>query len=72
MVRATRGQITGPDQTFKHYFRVTGGLAEFRHVTAEHFHNLIAALVMDFFVNDGGMAADTFEEGMEKLRTLLK
>ena len=49
-----------------------GGPAEFRHVTAECFHDLIAALVMELFVNDGGMAADTFKEGMEKLRMLLE
>ena len=53
-------------------FRVTGGPAEFRHVTVECFHDLIAASVMELFVDNGGMAADMFEEGMEKLRTLLK
>lgn len=53
-------------------FGVTGGPAEFGHVTAERFHDLIAASIMELFVDDGGMAADTFEEGMEKLRTLLE
>lgn len=46
-------------------FRVTGGPAEFRHIMVERFHDLIAALVMELFVDDGGMAADTFEEGIE-------
>ena len=53
-------------------FGVTGGPAEFGHVTAECFHDLIAASVMELFVDDGGMAADTFEEGLKKLRTLLE
>jgi len=53
-------------------FGVTGGPSEFGHVTAEHFHNLIAASMMELFMDDGGMAADTFEEGLGKLRVLLE
>ena len=53
-------------------FGVTGGPAEFGHVMAECFHDLIVASIMELFVDDGRMAADTFEEGLEKLRTLLE
>jgi len=53
-------------------FGVTGGPAEFGHVTTERFHDLIAASVMELFIDDGGMAVDTFEEGLAKLRTLLE
>ena len=52
-------------------FRVTGGPSEFGHVTGEHFHDLIAADVLELFVDDGGMASDSFEDGLRKLRTLL-
>ena len=53
-------------------FGVTGGPTEFGHVTTECFHDLITALVMELFIDDGGMVVDTFEEGLVKLRTLLK
>ena len=52
-------------------FGVTGGPSEFGHVTGERFHDLIAKSVLELFVDDGGMASDSFAEGMMKLRTLL-
>ena len=51
-------------------FGVTGGPAEFGHVTGERLHDLIAISMLELFVDDGGMAADSFAEGMEKLRML--
>ena len=53
-------------------FGVTGGPSEFGYVTAERFHDLIAKAILELFVDDGGMGADSFEEGMEKLKTLLE
>ena len=52
-------------------FRVTGGPLEFGHVTGECFHDLIAASVLKLFVDDGGISADSFEEGIAKLQKLL-
>ena len=49
-----------------------GGPSEFGHVTGEHFHDLIAKTILELFVDDGGMASDSFEEGMAKLRILLE
>ena len=53
-------------------FGVTGGPSEFGHVTAERLHDLIMSSILELFIDDGGMAFDTFEEGMIKLRTLLE
>jgi hypothetical protein len=53
-------------------FGVTGGPSEFGHVTAQRFHDLIAQTMLELFVDDGGMASNSFAEGMEKLRTLLE
>ena len=52
-------------------FGVTGGPSEFGHVTGERFHDLIAKAILELFVDDGGMASDSFEEGTKKLRILL-
>ena len=52
-------------------FSVTGGPSEFGHVTGEHFHDLIAQALLKLFVDDGGMASDSFKEGRTKLLTLL-
>ena len=52
-------------------FGVTGGPSEFGHVTGERFHDLIAKAILELFVDNGGMASNSFEEGMAKLRTLL-
>jgi Reverse transcriptase (RNA-dependent DNA polymerase) len=53
-------------------FGVTGGPSEFGHVTGEHFHDLIAASVLELFVDDEGISADSFEEGVAKLQKLFK
>ena len=53
-------------------FGITGGPSEFGDVTAQRFHDLIAQTILELFVDDGGMASNSFEEGMEKLRTLLE
>ena len=51
-------------------FGVTGGPSEFGHVTGERFHDLIAKTILELFVDDGGMASNSFNDGMTKLRTL--
>ena len=53
-------------------FGVTGGPSEFRHITAERFHDLVAKSVLELFVDDGGITMDSFEEGIKKLKTLLE
>ena len=53
-------------------FDVMGGPSEFGHVTAERFHDLIAKSTLELFVDDGGAASNTFEEGMTKLHTLFE
>ena len=53
-------------------FGVTGEPSEFRHITAERFHDLVAKSILELFVDDGGMAMNSFKEGMYKLRTLLE
>ena len=47
------------------------GPSEFGHITGERLHDLIAKSVLELFVDDGGMASDSFKEGIEKLCTLL-
>jgi hypothetical protein len=51
-------------------FGVMGGPSEFGHVTGKQFHALIAKALLELFVDDGGMASNSFEEGLEKLRAL--
>ena len=53
-------------------FGITGGPSEFGHVIAERFHDLVTKLILELFVNDGGAAMNSFEEGMSRLRTLLE
>ena len=53
-------------------FGVTGGPSEFGHVTAQRFHDLIAKMILELFVDDGGMSSDSFQEGMDKLEMLLE
>ena len=43
-------------------FGVTGGPSEFGHVTGERFYDLIAEALLELFVDDGGMASNSFEE----------
>ena len=52
-------------------FGVTGGPSEFGHVMAQHFHDLIAQAVLELFIDDGGIVSNSFEKGIEKLKTLL-
>jgi hypothetical protein len=53
-------------------FGVTGGPSEFGHTTAQRFHDLIARAILELFIDDGGMGADSFEEGIAKLKELLE
>jgi hypothetical protein len=53
-------------------FGVTGGPAEFGHVTGERLHDLIARSTLELFVDDGGMASNSFVDGMGKLRVLFE
>ena len=48
-------------------FGITGGPSEFGHVVGQRMHDLIADGTCENFVDDGGSAADSFEEGMAKL-----
>lgn len=45
-------------------FDVTGGPSEFAQLTGEHMHDLMADGTTKLFVDDGGSASDTFEDGM--------
>ena len=48
-------------------FGLTGGPSSFGHMTATRMHDLIVKEIMELFVDDGGTAADTFEEMIDKL-----
>ena len=48
-------------------FGLTGAPSTFGHMTATRMHEPIAEGVMELFVDDGGAAADTFDEMLEKL-----
>lgn len=48
-------------------FGVMGGPSEFGDLTAQKVHDLIANETIELFVNDGGSAAHTFEDGLENL-----
>jgi hypothetical protein len=52
-------------------FRVTGGPSEFGQLTAECLCDIVGNNTIELFVDDGGASADTFEEGIMKLHTLL-
>ena len=45
---------------------LTGGPSSFANMTAEHLFDLLEE-IMELFVDDGGAAADTFKEMMDKL-----
>jgi hypothetical protein len=53
-------------------FGVTGGPSEFGQLTAEQLCDIVSNNTIKLFVDDGGTSANTFEEGMKKLRHLLK
>jgi hypothetical protein len=48
-------------------FGLTGAPSTFGNMTAKNMYDLLAAEIMELFVDDGGAAADTFEEMMDKL-----
>jgi len=53
-------------------FGITGGPSEFGHTVGQCMHNLITHGTCENFVDDGGSVADSFEEGMAKLRWILE
>jgi hypothetical protein len=53
-------------------FGVTGGPSEFGQLTAERLCDIVGNNTIELFVDDGGASANTFEEGMTKLRRLLE
>ena len=48
-------------------FGLTGAPSTFANMTAKHMHDLLVDGTMELFVDDGGSAANTFEEMMSKL-----
>ena len=48
-------------------FGLTGAPSTFGVVTANNMHDLLVEEIMELFVDDGGAAADTFREMMDKL-----
>ena len=48
-------------------FGLTGAPSTFTHMTAKQLHDLLVEEILELFVDDGGMAADTFKEMMDKL-----
>ena len=48
-------------------FGLTGAPSTFAVVTADNMYDLLADEIMELFVDDGGAAANTFEEMMDKL-----
>lgn len=53
-------------------FGVTGGPSEFAHLTAQKMPDLVVDSTVELFVDDGGSATDTFEDGMDKLCQILE
>jgi hypothetical protein len=51
---------------------LTGAPSMFADTTAMHLHDLIADTTMELFVDDGGGAADLFEEMIEKLTRIFQ
>ena len=48
-------------------FRLTGTPSTFANMTAKHMYSLLADETMELFVDDGGTAANTFNEMIDKL-----
>ena len=48
-------------------FGLTGAPSTFAHMTATRMYELIVKEILEIFVDDGGTAADTFEEMIDKL-----
>ena len=53
-------------------FGITGGPLEFGHMVAQRMHDLITDGTCENFVDDGGSAVDSFEEGIAKLQRILE
>lgn len=51
-------------------FGLTGAPSTFAYVTAMHLNDLLVKEVIELIVDDGGAAADKFEDMMDKLRIL--
>ena len=51
-------------------FGLTGALSTFAHMMAMHLHDLLMDEVMELFVDDGGTAADTFDDMTAKLHRI--
>ena len=51
-------------------FGLTGAPSTFASLTSKHMHELLTDGTMELFVDDGGAAADTFNEMMDKLRRI--
>ena len=52
-------------------FGLTGAPSTFAHMTATHLHDLLNNSIMELFVDDGGAAANTFEDMLSKLQQIL-
>jgi hypothetical protein len=52
-------------------FGLTGAPTVFTTITTAHLHDLIADKALELFVDDGGVAADTFTEMTSKLEQIL-
>jgi len=52
-------------------FGIMGGPSEFKFVVGQQMHDLIADGTCENFVDNGGLAVDSFEEGMMKLQQIL-
>ena len=51
-------------------FGLTGAPSTFANVTAKHMYDLLSDEIMELFVDDGGSAANTFNEMMNKLNRI--
>jgi hypothetical protein len=49
-------------------FGLTGAPSTFAHVTAEKLGDVLATLALELFVDDGGMAGDSFDEMLGRTR----
>src|SRR5882724_4370111 len=51
-------------------FGLMGAPSTFAHMTATHIHNLLTNEVMELFVDDGGTAANSFDDMAARLRCI--
>jgi hypothetical protein len=52
-------------------FRLTGAPTAFTTITVMHLHDLIVDKVLEIFMDNGGVAGNTFKEMMSKLKQIL-